>query len=134
MYRSLMLAASIALTAHAAGADTSWRCTTIETCEGLSCTPDNASFLIVERPDQRVAQIVLQEDGSVTVPYTGPSEGLLDDAPYSERRYVEGAGNARPTLVLVLSNPSERGVGVSVYWPGEDVATSREIIGRCVEL
>ncbi len=61
-------------------------------------------------------------------------EGLLDDVPYSERRYVERLGDARPTLVLVLSNPSENGVGVSVYWPGEDVATGREIIGRCVEL
>jgi hypothetical protein len=131
--RNLTLAAPLALAAFTAAADTTWQCTSVETCEGLSCAPDTSSFAIYERTADQVARVVLQ-NASFAVPFASDDDGLLDDAPYSERRYVEREGDARPSIVLTLRNPSDAGVGVSLYWPGADVASSRETIGRCVHL
>lgn len=132
MLRGLIFCAALVPIASAAMAQgTDWRCTSIEVCDGLSCVSDTASFAIFEQTDPPSARVVLH-DASFAVPFAGADAGVLDDAPYAERRYVEREGEARPTIVLTLRNPSGNSLGVSLYWPGADVATSREIIGRCV--
>ena len=130
--RNLILDAPFGLATFAVAADTAWRGTSIEACEGLSCMPETSSFNVFERTAEHLTRAVLQDD-SFAVPFAD-DDNLLSDAPFSELQYVERERGARPSLALTLRNPSDARVGVSLHWPSADVASSRETTGRYVPL